>query len=586
MGNGESIWHFSVRPCISKTVMTDLLQLGNTVDNLQQPLLASKDCVLDRWIMALQEEEQLGIEANDEDSMLSNTIRELDGLDRVQDSTNVSMSLESNHWYSNDMLIIAMLSNFSTSYNVVNISLVLPILQQVTNTSSTKDAASVASSLLAGMMFGQVFGGALGDYPRLGRLGALRLVMCLQLVASLGSAFVDTSGTAILDVYDQLTLWRFLLGVGAGGVYPLAAVLSAEQGESTDAESLHRVVLTFSMQGVGFLTVPLLTVPLLYTVSNLNTVWRIILGLGSLPGFALLLLQWHWYRKQQTGEILPASDPEQDAAFGQESSALQDSDGEVGTCLDSGPNLENDSGSESTQIVIRHGWLGSIRHEDHLFSKLMGTAGAWFLFDVLFYGNTLFQPIVLEAAFGTPETSNARQLLQRTALNSLFLTSIAFPGYAIADLVMGKKTLGVTQTPRYVMMQGFTAMFLLYLTIGVFWRGLKHYPVVLVTLYGLTFFFANYGPNTTTFVLPSLVYSVECRSTLNGISAAAGKLGAWTGATLFAPAASRYGNATVMIMCAVVSVVALALTKLFVKVKAPHGHHHANHSAISPEEIQ
>jgi hypothetical protein len=30
----------------------------------------------------------------------------------------------------------------------------------------------------------------------------------------------------------------------------------------------------------------------------------------------------------------------------------------------------------------------------------------------------------------------------------------------------------------------------------------------------------------------------------------------------------------------------LALTKLFVKVKAPHGHHHANHSAISPEEIQ
>jgi hypothetical protein len=155
--------------------MTDLLQLGNIVDSLQQPLLASKDCVLDRWIMALQEEEQLGIEANDEDSILSNTIRELDGLDRVQDSTNVSMSLESNHWYSNDMLIIAMLSNFSTSYNVVNISLVLPILQQVTNTSSTKDAASVASSLLAGMMFGQVFGGALGDYPRLGRLGALRL---------------------------------------------------------------------------------------------------------------------------------------------------------------------------------------------------------------------------------------------------------------------------------------------------------------------------------------------------------------------------------------------------------------------------
>ena len=30
--------------------------------------------------------------------------------------------------------------------------------------------------------------------------------------------------------------------------------------------------------------------------------------------------------------------------------------------------------------------------------KLMGTAGGWFLFDITFYGNSLFQPTVLHEA--------------------------------------------------------------------------------------------------------------------------------------------------------------------------------------------
>jgi hypothetical protein len=32
--------------------------------------------------------------------------------------------------------------------------------------------------------------------------------------------------------------------------------------------------------------------------------------------------------------------------------------------------------------------------------KLMGTAGGWFLFDITFYGNSLFQPTVLHEARG------------------------------------------------------------------------------------------------------------------------------------------------------------------------------------------
>ena len=32
--------------------------------------------------------------------------------------------------------------------------------------------------------------------------------------------------------------------------------------------------------------------------------------------------------------------------------------------------------------------------------KLLGTAGGWFLFDITFYGNSLFQPTVLHEARG------------------------------------------------------------------------------------------------------------------------------------------------------------------------------------------
>jgi len=55
----------------------------------------------------------------------------------------------------------------------------------------------------------------------------------------------------------------------------------------------------------------------------------------------------------------------------------------------------------------------------------------------------------------------------------------------------------------------------------------------LLLLYGMSYFFTEFGPNTTTFVYPAEVFPVEVRTTGHGISAAAGKLGAFAGAYLF-----------------------------------------------------
>jgi PHS family inorganic phosphate transporter-like MFS transporter len=476
--------------------------------------------------------------------------------------------------HSNHQQRLAMLSNFSTSYNVVNIALVLPILRILFPTEHIQqDESFLASSLLVGMMLGQVLGGIMGD--AIGRLRALRLVMILQMVASFASATLTSS-------WSSLAVWRCLLGVGAGGVYPLAAVLSAEQASSSSSNSkdddLHRVVLTFATQGVGFWMAPAMGYLLLLTCSNLQVVWRLLLGLGALPGIVLFYLQWKVHKdtasweasyppeNEETPHLWQGGTPQTAATTTEPSSSTpnttteNDSDGEETTVLDS--TAEPD-GLFDDRVHEQQTWWESVRNEPQLVQKLLGTAATWFLFDVLFYGNALFQPIVLEAAFGNSET-NTLASLQLMARNSLILASIALPGYGVAAFLMGRSDIAFlpSQTPRYVMLQGFACMAVLYGVIGVFWNALKRiHPSVLLLLYGLTFFFSNYGPNTSTFVLPSMVYSESCRSSLNGVSAAAGKLGAFTGASLFAPAAYQWGNAAVMLICAVVAVLSFFLTQ-------------------------
>ena len=44
-----------------------------------------------------------------------------------------------------------------------------------------------------------------------------------------------------------------------------------------------------------------------------------------------------------------------------------------------------------------------------------------------------------------------------------------------------------------------------------------------ILLYGISYFFTEFGPNTTTFIYPAEIFPVEVRTTGHGISASAGK---------------------------------------------------------------
>ncbi|KAF3501485.1 hypothetical protein F2Q69_00041489 [Brassica cretica] len=63
---------------------------------------------------------------------------------------------------------------------------------------------------------------------------------------------------------------------------------------------------------------------------------------------------------------------------------------------------------------------------------------------------------------------------------------------------------------------------------------LPHNRIGFVVLYSLTFFFCNFGPNATTFIVPAEIFPARLRATCHGISAASGKAGAMVGSFGFA----------------------------------------------------
>ena len=48
----------------------------------------------------------------------------------------------------------------------------------------------------------------------------------------------------------------------------------------------------------------------------------------------------------------------------------------------------------------------------------------------------------------------------------------------------------------------------------------------MLALFCLAGFFLNFGPNTTTFIIPGELFPTRYRSTCHGLSAASGKVGA------------------------------------------------------------
>lgn len=162
-----------------------------------------------------------------------------------------------------------------------------------------------------------------------------------------------------------------------------------------------------------------------------------------------------------------------------------------------------------------------IRHHGR---DLFATATSWFLLDIVFYSNNLFQSKIYHSYVdeGTNPYDEAFRVASFQAIVAICAT---IPGY-FATVYLIDRIGRVT-----IQLLGFFFMGIVYLGIAIGYR--KHWnknaDLWFIVLYCLTFFFANFGPNTTTFIVPAELFPARFRSTCHGISGAIGKLGAILG---------------------------------------------------------
>ncbi len=140
--------------------------------------------------------------------------------------------------------------------------------------------------------------------------------------------------------------------------------------------------------------------------------------------------------------------------------------------------------------------------------------------DAAYYGNTVSSPLVLLALAGH------HSLLEKTLTQLGIFVVFAAPGYAVAAADHGSTGSQTIQCLGFAMM---TITFGLLALIP----NIEKMAVPFVVIYGISFFFTEFGPNATTFVYPSEIFPVRVRTTAHGIAAALGKLGGFFGVFLF-----------------------------------------------------
>jgi len=335
----------------------------------------------------------------------------------------------------------------------------------------------------------------------------------LVFFAVLSSAAQSFGSTHILFIW--LSVSRFFLGIGVGGEYPLSATVTAER--STQETRGRNMAIVFSAQGIGNLTASVVLLILVFSSMPLDLVWRIAL---LFPAIICMLSAYpRWILSESTRFL---------------NSGLKQQQEE-----------EKSTPCQSTSTIISLIWKHKL--------NLLGTAGSWFLFDVTFYGNSLFNASVLQVL----SFSNS---LHHTVLFSVIIAAIGLPGYFFS--IFFAERIG----RKYIQMMGFMMIGIIFLVMGLAFKPLtENLPALFIILYGLTFFFSNFGPNATTYTIPAEVYPVEIAAFCHGISAAAGKLGAVLGTSAFKPMHNAYGLEVVFFTCAGIALLGFLLTVVVTK---------------------
>lgn len=368
-----------------------------------------------------------------------------------------------------------------------------------------------------GTLLGQLFFGYLAD--RLGRKKMYGVELMIIIVATVASALSGQSRA--VTVAGTIMFWRVIMGVGIGGDYPLSAIITSEFATKKRRGAMMASV--FAMQGFGILGSAIVALivlagfrsSIITDVSAVDYCWRIVLGCGAVPGIAAL-----YFRLTIPETPRYTMDVEHD---------VNKASNDITSYLQKTDTNDDDENAGNHVDVPKASWSDFVGY----FGKwkngkvLLGTSMSWFALDIAFYGIGLNNGIIL-SAIGYADTHEADlnlrayNSLKNMALGNIIITIMGtVPGYWVTVALVdswGRKPIQI---------MGFAVLTVLFIVMGAAFNPLKEHSIpAFIVLFTLLQFFQNFGPNTTTFIVPGEVFPTRYRSTGHGISAASGKLGA------------------------------------------------------------
>ena len=262
---------------------------------------------------------------------------------------------------------------FTDAYDLFVIGIASALITKDWNL-STGQLAVLNSTMLAAAFLGALVFGRYAD--KVGRKRVYWLVAAIMIVGAIGSAL---SGS-----FAVLIGFRFLLGFGVGGDYPVSAVMVSEYANRKDRGKL--VGMVFGTQALGLIVGPLIALALLGSGVSGDVAWRVLLGLGAVPAAAVIYLRCRMpesprYQAQVTER---AGEPWREAGL--------------------------------RAFLANRRWL----------ITLAGTAGCWFLLDYAYYGNTISTPQILGLI--SPHAGTMTKIAMQLGIFAV----AAVPGYVLA----------------------------------------------------------------------------------------------------------------------------------------------------------
>jgi MFS family permease len=393
------------------------------------------------------------------------------------------------------------------------------------------NSVSLLSAAIGSYIFGQ-----LAD-----RIGRHRIYGLTLIVLAIGAVLSALSPNIFF-----LLAFRFVMGLGIGGDYPLSATLMSEYANRKDRGKL--ITMVFSMQGLGLILGPLVAIILLGSGVSLDLSWRLMLAFGAIPALATFYLRRRIAETPRftlimngdmDGAAYIAAQVTQRAEYRQAPASRHDASGQ-------GQRTKRQKHMSRFTVLFTRRYLG----------WMLGTAGAWFLLDIAYYGTTTSNTLILNML-----NAHASQITHLMEVLLIFLVA-ALPGYIVAALTIDRLGRKVIQCFGFAMM-GMTYGLLALVP------GATQVTGAFLILYSLGYFFTEFGPNVTTFVYPAEIFPVSVRSSAHGLAASLGKVGAFLGAFAFPYLLKSVHLPGAMGFAAIVSVLGLVLT--FFTLPEPKG---------------